>query len=170
MPEPTTLPLFSGYPLDMFAPIDTERPDLQPPDTPLVRILRRGRSVSEGAAVTWLHEARDEVSRHSEADFFERSTQEWAFPADVDGWFYSYWHYPAHSCDLGCDEEPFVAVHAVRWVDADQIPESERHVAGRPLNPDGTPHQRSPQATRRRGFAQNATNQPAVSAHPQFLR
>lgn len=158
MSEPPTLPPFSGYPLDMFAPIDMERPGLQPPDTPLVRILRRGRSAYEGGAVNWLHEARDEVSRHSETDFFERSTQQWAHPPDADGWFYSYWSYPVHSCDHGCDEEPFVDVRAVRWVNADQIPEGERHVAGRPLNPDGTPHQRRPQSTRRRGFAQIATN------------
>ncbi|AMU26578.1 hypothetical protein [Mycobacteroides saopaulense] len=142
----------------MFAPIDMERPGLQPPDTPLVRILRRGRSAYEGGAVNWLHEARDEVSRHSETDFFERSTQQWAHPPDADGWFYSYWSYPVHSCDHGCDEEPFVDVRAVRWVNADQIPEGERHVAGRPLNPDGTPHQRRPQSTRRRGFAQIAVN------------
>ncbi|SIE01184.1 hypothetical protein [Mycobacteroides abscessus] len=158
MSEPPTLPPFSGYPLDMFAPIDMERPGLQPPDTPLVRILRRGRSTYEGGAVNWLHEARDEVSRHSETDFFERSTQQWAHPPDADGWFYSYWSYPVHSCDHGCDEEPFVDVRAVRWVNADQIPEGERHVAGRPLNPDGTPHQRRPQSTRRRGFAQIAVN------------
>ncbi|CPR34267.1 Uncharacterised protein [Mycobacteroides abscessus subsp. abscessus] len=158
MSEPPTLPPFSGYPLDMFAPIDMERPGLQPPDTPLVRILRRGRSAYEGGAVNWLHEARDEVSRHSETDFFERSTQQWAHPPDADGWFYSYWSYPVHSCDHGCDEEPFVDVRAVRWVNADQIPEGERHVAGRPLNPDGTPHQRRPQSTRRRGFAQIAVN------------
>ncbi|CPU55175.1 Uncharacterised protein [Mycobacteroides abscessus] len=158
MSEPPTLPPFSGYPLDMFAPIDMERPGLQPPDTPLVRILRRGRSAYEGGAVNWLHEARDEVSRHSETDFFERSTQQWAHPPDADGWFYSYWSYPVHSCDHGCDEEPFVDVRAVRWVNADQIPEGERHVAGRPLNPDGTPHQRRPQSTRRRGFAQFAVN------------
>ncbi|SKZ08434.1 Uncharacterised protein [Mycobacteroides abscessus subsp. abscessus] len=106
MSEPPTLPPFSGYPLDMFAPIDMERPGLQPPDTPLVRILRRGRSAYEGGAVNWLHEARDEVSRHSETDFFERSTQQWAHPPDADGWFYSYWSYPVHSCDHGCDEEP----------------------------------------------------------------
>ncbi|MEX3755518.1 hypothetical protein ABFW00_06535 [Mycobacteroides abscessus] len=158
MSEPPTLPPFSGYPLDMFAPIDMERPGLQPPDTPLVRILRRGRSAYEGGAVNWLHEARDEVSRHSETDFFERSTQQWAHPPDADGWFYSYWSYPVHSCDHGCDEEPFVDVRAVRWVNADQIPEGERHVAGRPLNPDGTPHQCRPQSTRRRGFAQIAVN------------
>lgn len=158
MSEPTTLPPFSGYPLDMFAPIDMERSGLQPPDTPLVRILRRGRSAYAGGAVNWLHEARDEVSRQSEADFFERSTQQWTHPPDANGWFYSYWSYPAHSCDLGCNEEPFVDVCAVRWVNADQIPEGERRVAGRPLNPDGTPHQRRPQATCRRGFAQIAGN------------
>lgn len=158
MSEPPTLPPFSGYPLDIFAPIDMERPGLQPPDTPLVRILRHGRSTYEGGAVNWLHEARDEVSRHSETDFFERSTQQWAHPPDADGWFYSYWSYPAHSCDHGCNEEPFVDVRAVRWVNANQIPEGERHVAGRPLNPDGTPHQRGPQSTRRRGFAQIAVN------------
>lgn len=158
MSEPPTLPPFSGYPLDMFAPIDMERPGLQPPDTPLVRILRHGRSTYEGGAINWLHESRDEVSRHSETDFFERSTQQWAHPPDADGWFYSSWSYPAHRCDHGCDEEPFVDVRAVRWVNADQIPEGERHVAGRPLNPDGTPHQRRPQPTRRRGFAQIAAN------------
>lgn len=66
---------------------------------------------------------------------------------------------PAPTVGLGCNEEPFVDVCAVRWVNADQIPEGERRVAGRPLNPDGTPHQRRPQATCRRGFAQIAGNQ-----------
>lgn len=142
MPESAALPRFSGYPLDMFAPIDIGRPDLQPPDTALVRILRRGSAEAEGAPVTWLHEARDAVTRHSEADFFERSTHPWAFPADPEGWFYSFWHYPAHQCEQGCDMPPFVDVRAVRWVPADQIVEGERCVAGRALNPDGTPYSR----------------------------
>lgn len=152
MPESAALPAFCGYPLDMFAPIDTSRPDLQPPNTPLVRILRRGSAETEGAAVTWLHEARDEVDRHSAAEFFERSTQRWAFPADANGWFYSFWHHPMHHCELGCNTAPFVEVQAVRWVPADQIPEDERYIAGRPLNPDGTVHRRLiPASMGRRG-------------------
>ncbi len=141
MAESIELPAFSGYPLDMFAPIDMSQPDLQPPNTPLVRILRRGRAESEDGTIAWLHEARDEVSRHMAADFFAGSTQEWTFPADAEGWFYSFWHYPAHQCDLGCDAPAFVDVRAVRWLPADRVPTAERYLAGRPLKVGGGPRE-----------------------------
>ncbi|KMV15926.1 hypothetical protein ACT17_22785 [Mycolicibacterium conceptionense] len=103
-----------------------------------VREARRGRSDTADGPISWLYELRDPVGERDTERFFAESADTWTTEPDSDGWFYLRVGYPAHQCDLGCDEPPFFDVHAIRWLPADQVPAGDRYVAGRALNADGT--------------------------------